>query len=64
MIPPGTCIEEHAAAGVVRGQGDAQPLGACVLGHRGVQVGEQVRCLGWLERISVAQDGQAGWDRG
>jgi hypothetical protein len=28
------------------------------------QVGGQVRCLGWSERISVSQYGQAGWDRG
>ena len=30
----------------------------------GGQVGEQVRRLGWSEPISVAQRGQAGWDRG
>jgi hypothetical protein len=30
----------------------------------GGEVGEQVRCLGWSERISVAQDGQARRDRG
>jgi len=30
----------------------------------GGQVGEQVWCLGWSERVSVAQCGQAGWDRG
>jgi hypothetical protein len=28
------------------------------------KVGQQVRCLGWSQRLSVAKDGQAGWDRG
>jgi hypothetical protein len=40
-----------------------RPVRALGVGD-GCQVGEQVRCLGWLERISVAKDGQAGWDRG
>jgi hypothetical protein len=33
------------------------------VGHGG-EVGEQVRCLGWSQRLSVAQCGQAEGDRG
>jgi hypothetical protein len=29
----------------------------------GRKVGEQVRCPGWSQRLSLAKDGQAGWDR-
>jgi hypothetical protein len=30
----------------------------------GGEVGEQVRRLGWSERVGVGELGQGGWDRG
>ena len=64
--PHGTLVtadEQTAGRGRQGREWVAAPGAGPEVGDGG-QVGEQVLCLGWLERISVAQDGQAGWDRG
>jgi hypothetical protein len=62
---------DRARTGQDRGCGERQDGGQRVAAPSagpgvgdGGEIGEQVRCLGWSERIGVSQDGQAGWDRG